>query len=233
MNWLSWLDRHAGRILGIALVLMALLAVLLLAGCASRSYLEAISDARSGVQAAQQTPDAAARERLYDAVGRRILALTDAIPSLPAPLHSPAEIVAAPDAYCEAAAPAPAYQAPPPPPPSPWERFRHLGDTMIRWGSILFACAGTLALVGWIAGRLGWAGIIWSIVGSPVTSGIARLAASLGGGSALLGTGVVWATTYWWAIVLAALLALAWAAITHRKDLARMLARFKAWRSRA
>lgn len=208
------------------------LAFLALSGCASRSYLEAISDVRAGVQAAQQTPDAAARARLFDAVGRRILTLTGAIPSIPTPVQTPSEIVADPDAYCSAAPPAPDYQAPPPPLPSPWERFRHLGDTMIRWGGILFACAGTLALVGWIAGKLGWAGIIWSIVGSPVTSGIARLAASLGGGSALMGTGVVWATTYWWAIVLAALLALAWAAITHRKDLAKILARFKAWRSK-
>ena len=222
---MNLLDRNAGCILGIALALA-------LAGCASRSYLEAVSDVRSGVQAAQQTPDAAARARLCAAVGRRILALTDAIPNLPAPIQSPAEIVATPADYCEAALPAPVYQAPPPPLPSPWERFRHLGDTMIRWGGILFAGAGTLALVGWIAGKLGWAGIVWSVVGSPVASGVARLAASLGGGSALLGTGVVWATTYWWAVVLAALLALAWAAITHRRDFAKMLARFKTWRSK-
>jgi len=93
---------------------------------------------------------------------------------------------------------------------------------MIRWGGIAFAIGATLSLVGWIAGRLGWAGIIWSIVGSPITSGIARLAASLGGGSALLGTGVVWATIYWWAILIAVVLTAAIVGITHRKDVAKL-----------
>lgn len=218
-------DRTHTLIAAILVALLALIVGMGLAGCDSRSYLGAVADARATAQAAKLASDPLARAKLYEEVGRRVMALSDGIPDLPKPERDPALIVADPDGWCSTDAPSPPYEAPPPPAPSPWQQFRHLGDTMIRWGGILFACAGTLALVGWIAGKLGWAGIIWSIVGSPITSGLARLAASLGGGSALLGTGVVWATIYWWAIVLAVLLALVLVAITHRKDAMRIWSR--------
>lgn len=212
----------------IAAVLVALLAILAaasMAGCDSRTYLGAVADLRAGAQAAQQTTDAAARSRLYTAIGRRILALTDSIPDLPKPEQDPAAIVADPDTYCAATPPAPAYEAPPPPPPSPWQRFRSLGDSLVFWGGIVCAAGAVLSLVGWVAGRAGWAGLVWSIIGSPITAGVARLGASLGGASALLGAGVVWAVTYWWAIVIAVVLAVAGAGFYHRKDIARLWAR--------
>jgi hypothetical protein len=209
----------------VALV-VALVVVLALAltGCASRSYLGAIADVRAGAQAAEMTSDAKTRAEIHAAVGRRILAVTDGIPDLPAPIQPPAEIVRSSADYC-ASAPAPAYEAPPPPAPSPWQQFRRLGDAMIFWGGIAFAAGATLSLVGWLACRLGWVGLVWSFVGSPITSGIARLAASLGGGSALLGTGVVWATIYWWAILLAVVLTVAIVGVTHRKGVAKLWAK--------
>lgn len=201
--------------------LLALLAVVSLAGCESRTYLGAIADARAGAQAATAA-DAKARSAILESVGRRVLALTDGIPDLPAPTQTPAEIAANPADYCATTPPAPAYEAPPPPPPSIWQRFRSLGDRMITWGGIACAVGSVLLLVGWGASWLGWAGPVWSILGSPLVSGLARLAASLGGTSAILGTWVAWAADCWWAILIAGALTIAIIGIAHRKGLAKI-----------
>ncbi len=77
--------------------------LLMLGGCdEARAHAQATADTRAAVQAAQQTPDAAARLRLYDAIGRNIVALTDDLP-LPPPTQTPAEIVADPSAFIAAA----------------------------------------------------------------------------------------------------------------------------------
>jgi hypothetical protein len=210
---------------------LLVMAAVFFSGCESRSWPEALADLRAGAQAAEATQDQAARAALHAAIARRVFILLDGIEDLPPPLIRPEEIIAAPGRYCEATPPSPRYEQPPPAPPSPWQRFRSLGNTMITVGQWVFAIGAVLALVGWVAGKAGWAGILWQMIGSPLVAAVTRLAASLGGGSALLGAGIVWATTYWWALVLAGIAAggLAW--FTHRKDAAKLWARFTGQKS--
>lgn len=201
------------------------LIAMMLVGC-NRDYREQIADLRAGVQAAQRTPDAAARSRLYTAIGARVLALTDGITDLPRPAQTVDEILADPEPFLAIPA-VPTYETPPPAPPSPWQRWAHLGDELVFWGGIVGALGLVVVLVSGAAGWLGWAGRVWQFLGSPLVGGIARLSASLGGGSAAVGGGIVWATTYWWALVAAGVLAGVVFTILHWRDVRKLWAKVR------
>jgi hypothetical protein len=206
---------------------LAMLAALLLTGCGSRAWVQVAADARAISLAMSQTSDAAARAKLAAALGANVLAMTEPITDLPAPTWTPTELCADPDLPAKATAASletpPRYEAPPPPPPSPADRLRKLGDHVLWWGGLAAAIGAALLAVGFLARwvPMGWIG--WLLT-SPIVSPIARLAASLGSASVVIGAAMSWLADWLWAIVLAGVVGLAIVAIVHRNDIR------KAWR---
>lgn len=228
MNWLAWLDRNAGRILGIALVLGALAALLLLTGC-GRRQVQDFSDAKAGAIAYQQEPDPERRAQIAAGVMGYLLAALEQYPLLPLPTRTPAEIRADPAGYAadgeQAQADPQPYRAedhptPQPPKPGPLDWLRAYGETVFRVGLWL----GTAAVVAWsvivVARWLGWAPT-WRIArwALGMLLPVARLAALWGAASTATGAALVWLADWWWAVLLVAVLAAAGVAWAHWRDI--------------
>jgi hypothetical protein len=172
-----------------------------------------------------------AKAQVADGMAAHVLAATDGAP-LPPPAMTPAEIKADPAAYAKAGdkiqADPPPYEPPvePEPKPDPSAWLRELGGQVLWWGGICAAVGLALVGVG-IAGRflpLGW---IAQLVAGPIIAPVARVAASLGSCSIVVGAAMTWLAAWLWAVVLACVLAAAGWAWWHRKDLA------AAWRRTA
>jgi hypothetical protein len=209
----------------------ALLCVLLMSSC-DRTSPETLADARAGAIAYQQEGDHGKRDAIGRGMAGHVLAATEGAP-LPQPAKTPDEIRADPADYANAGdavhAKPPVYEPPAPPPkpgPSPADQLRELGRHVLWWGGI--AAAVGLALVGvGLAGRflpLGW---VANLVAGPIVAPLARVAASLGSASVVIGAAMSWLAAWLWAVVLAVVLVAAGLAWWHRKDLA------AAWRRAA
>lgn len=230
------MHRAALWLLDLGAVCCFLLLVALLAGC-NRSQPQVIADTRAAALAAGAMPDGPARQALYEAIGRSVVAMTDDLPGLPAPTWTPEEIKVDPGAFIDATAdsvaePPPHEPIAPPVPPAPGmrDRLAEEGERLIAWGKWAAIAGGALSLLGWAYGLFGWTFLGWvgRLILSPLLSPIFRLAASLGTASVGLGAAMVWLAANWW-IFLGAVLAIGTGiAIYHHRDIA------KAWdRTRA
>lgn len=204
----------------------ALAIVILLSGCGSRSQLQVAADTRAAAQAAAATPDGPARARLYEAIGRSVVAMTEDVPGLPEPTWTPDQIKADPEPFIEATAKTvanpPKHEAKPldPPSPGPADILREIGEQALRWGTWA-ALAGIVALL--------LRFVPWWSVGAFFSWGplatISGLSASLGSFATITGSAAMWLADYLWVVVLAVVVSGVGVAIFH-------LPRFKPLRDR-
>jgi hypothetical protein len=201
--------------------------LLMLGGCDKqarvKSWTQSASDTRAAVQAAEQTPDPAARLRLYEAIGRSVLILTDELPmALPKPTQTPEQIVANPAPFIASVAVPVAKLEQPKPAVDTLAPLKDDARLAIRigawvgligsilWVASLFIDVASLA-PGWYGTALRWfakLGFVW------------RIAASVGGVAVVVGACVLWALNHPWVIAGAIACGLAWVALIHHKDVA-------------
>lgn len=189
---------------------LLIIALLCLSAC-SRSQLEVAADTRAGAVAYQAETDPAKRAVIADGIAAGVIATTENLPGLPEPEMTPDEIRSDPSSYrddmMDAKEDPPAYE-PPPSGERPADQLTDIGNTMTFWGG----WAGALSVLLLLVGLTPWGA--W--LRFPAILGIIRLGASLGTGSAIIGSGMVWLAPYWWAVV--ALVALG-IGFYHRKGL--------------
>lgn len=201
--------------------------IALLSGCGYRSQLQVIADTRAAAQAAAAMPDVPARARLYEAIGRSVVAMTENLPGLPEPTWTPEEIAAEPDSFIEettnTAAEPPKHEpvAPPEPPrPGPADILREIGEQALRWGTWA-ALAGIVAL---LLRFVPWWGVGAFFSWGPLAT-IAGLSASLGSFATITGSAAMWLADYLWIVVLSVAVSGVGVAVFH-------LPRFKPLRDR-
>lgn len=224
-----------------------LLLVLLLTGCGARSQLQVVADTRAAAQAAAAMPDGPARARLYEAIGRSVVAMTEDLPGLPAPTWTPQEIAAEPETFIEATAETAAN--PPKHEPLPVDEHREPslrdrladdGNRLIGWGKWAAIGGLVLSLLGMAYGAFGWTFLGWigRLLIAPFLAPVFRLVASLGCGMVGVGASMVWlAANLWWFLGSLAVIGAGVAAYHHRDiaaawdrlraGLARLWARFR------
>lgn len=238
MNFLAWIERHAGIILACALLLAGLL---LLVGCGRRQAQD-LADAKAGAMAYQQEPDQERRAQIATGVTGHILAGLDQYPMLPPPTLTPTQIRSDPLAYAVAGEQAQAdpqpyrpedHPAPVPPTPGPIDRLAAYGDLLLRWGMIVGGIAGALVLGLALAKTLGIGAGTWllRLLLSPVIAPVLRLAALWGTGAAVVGAALTWLAAWWWAVLLVAVVVGVVVAWVHWHDIRAWWRRRKAGRA--
>lgn len=190
---------------------LLVIALLCLSAC-SRSQLEVAADTRAGAIAYQAETDPAKRAVIADGIAAGVIATTENLPGLPDPEMTPDEIRSDPEVYrddmLDQQEDPPEYE-PPPVGDRPADVLTEVGNTMTFWGAWVGGIAALLLVVGAV-------GLGGAVLASPMVISIIRVAASMGTGSAIVGSGMVWLAPYWWAVV--ALVALG-IGFYHRKGL--------------
>jgi hypothetical protein len=225
IRFLAWVDRHAGWIVVLALLMAA---ALVLSGCGDRSQLQVISDTRAGAQAYQKAKTPDQRAKIADGVMAGTLAATDHMDLL-SPTWTPDQILADPAPFLAAAnasaADPPPYVAPQidPPGPSPADILRGIGAKALHWGAWA-ALAGIVAL---LLRFVPWLSIGAIFAWGPLST-VAGLAASIGSFATVVGSAAMWLADWLWLVVLIAVAAAVIVALFHWPQIRRAWAKARA-----